>query len=651
MGKWFSPEKILARTGGWYLLLAVAAAQLIALLGAVPGILSIQANATFSDTQRTGLGIIIPVTVVVSYLILLVITWILTPTARKVLGAKSTRSQKTDPREELNAWGEITSLTWKYGIAALLVSFVVQVLPPVLLLSSQSELLSSPFQPDSLNSPVPTYLFLGGVVSILGFVILSVLMVERFTQPARLVLLPKDFETQLKGRRGALLVGKFQFLILALILIGILLIAPIGYQQTVRILYAEVSSFDVFDTLRSQSILFSTFALLLGAGFSYFVFRAVSDPVRDLIQTLDKIEQGDLSQRVPVTATDELGIVTMQFNRMVAQLETLQNTLEQQVAERTKQLTLLNEVGRVAASSLDPNELLTRVINLFTDEFGYYYAAIYLLDPTGKWAELKEATGEAGNVLKRNRHRLEIGGKSMVGVAIRERSPRIAQIASEEKQRYENPLLPYTRSEVALPMIAGDRILGALNVQSTRESDFGLHVIETMQSMAGQLAIALENARLFQDARQNIQELRAIQQQYLLGAWNEFSSQGENLEYEVGDQTDPKSNRLEVPISLRDQIIGQIALETNETWTPEQESLINAVATQSAVALENARLVSESRQVAMRERMVAEINSRIWSSTTIEGVLQSVVRELGRRLDASSTTIELTLDDEPGEHV
>jgi GAF domain-containing protein len=89
-------------------------------------------------------------------------------------------------------------------------------------------------------------------------------------------------------------------------------------------------------------------------------------------------------------------------------------------------------------------------------------------------------------------------------------------------------------------------------------------------------------------------------------------------------------------------------LESTEEWTPEQESLVNAVATQAAIALENARLVGESRQVAMRERMLAEINSKIWSSTTIEGVLQTVIKELGRRLDASSTTIELKVDKDNG---
>jgi GAF domain-containing protein len=334
----------------------------------------------------------------------------------------------------------------------------------------------------------------------------------------------------------------------------------------------------------------------------------------------------------------------MQFNRMLARLESLQGTLEQQVVERTKQLAATNEVGRVAASSLDPEQLLAKVLPLFPEQFGYYYAAIYLVDPSGRWAELNEATGEAGRVLKQNRHRLDISGRSMVGTAIREQTPRIAQIVSDEKQRLDNPLLPYTRSEIALPLMVGDRVLGALNVQSTRESDFGPHVIETMKNMAGQVAIALENARLFQEAQQVIQELRAVQQQYLLEGWSGFSQENENLEYRIGDEEDDNAKKLEVPISLRDQVLGQIMLDGQGEWSAEQQSLVKAVATQAAIALENARLVSESRQIALRERMVAEINSKIWASATIDGVLQTVIKELGRRLNASSATIELNMD-------
>lgn len=233
----------------------------------------------------------------------------------------------------------------------------------------------------------------------------------------------------------------------------------------------------------------------------------------------------------------------------------------------------------------------------------------------------------------------------MVGAAIRERSPRIAQVASEDKQRFENPLLPYTRSEIALPLMVGDRVLGALNVQSTREADFGPQVIETMKNMTSQVSMAIENARLFQEAQQIIREMRSVQQQYLLESWGGFSEQNEGLEYRLGDEPNENARTLEMPISLRDQTLGQILLEGKDEWTPDQRSLVDAIATQAAIALENARLVSESRQIALRERTVAEINSKIWSSTTIDGVLQTAIKELGRRLDASSATVELHVDD------
>ena len=353
-----------------------------------------------------------------------------------------------------------------------------------------------------------------------------------------------------------------------------------------------------------------------------------------------------LDSRASVSATDELGIVTVQFNRMVNRLEALQTTLEQQVQERTKQLRATNDVGRAAASSLDPDELLIRVVDLFPEQFGYYYAAVYLLDSSEKWAELKHATGEAGRVLKQNHHRLEVAGKSMVGSAIRERTARIAQSTAHEKQRFENPLLPYTRSEIAVPLTVGNRVIGALNVQSTRESDFGPDVIDTMRNMASQVAVALENARLFQEAQSVIKEMQAVQQQYLLEGWQNYTSEHQEMEYAVGDESSENTSSVDVPITLRDQVLGQITLEGKEEWSAEQQSLVEAIAVQAAVALENARLVGESRQVAVRERMLAEINSRVWSSATIDGVLQTVIKELGRRFDASQAVIELEMDDE-----
>lgn len=648
MSRRFTLDQLLARQGGRFILITLAAAQIVSILGALPGIISIQINAQFDGELIRLFASVIPLLVLLSSLILLVVGWQITPQARRRIDARASNTLKPDSADEFRAWKEITSLTWRHGIASLIVYLLIVVFPAFLITFTHSGIIVSPFQPTSLNSPDPIYVLLGGLVAVFGTVILGILMVERLTLPARLALLPTDYEIQLLGRTGPLLITKFMGLILGLITIAVFLIAPIGYQQTIRILYSEVSSMDVFRDMQSQSILFSLLAFILGAGFSYYVSRSVSEPIKELIATFNKIERGDITQRARVSATDELGIVTVQFNRMVSRLDVLQTTLEQQVLERTKQLTATNEVARAAASSLDPDELIERVANLFPEQFGYYYAAIYLLDPSEKWAELKYATGEAGKVLKQNRHRLEISGRSMVGTAIHEKSPRIAQAASQEKQRYENPLLPYTRSEIALPLIAGERVLGALNVQSMKEADFGTQVIETMQNMASQVAIALENARLFQEAQQIIDEMRAVQQQYLSEGWKRFTSENETLEYTVGDEVSEDSEMLEIPINLRDQILGEITLEGRNDWTPEQASLVDAVAKQAAIALENARLVHESRQVAVRERMLADINSRIWTATTIDGVLQTVVKELGRRLDASHATIELNIDETTG---
>jgi GAF domain-containing protein/HAMP domain-containing protein len=629
----FSLDNYLPRTGGWYILIIIAIAQIIAIIGTIPGTVSISLNADFKPGTLAETSRLTPFFFLAGHLILLAITWYLTPNARKRLDDWSKKQLKADPKEEEAAWVEITSLTWRYGIAALIVTYIVDILP--LSIYSYQKGITSPDQ--------FVYSLIGGLVSVLAMSIISVLIIDRFLIPARLVLIPKGFDSQLRGLAGPRLTFKFQVLILILVAIGILMVAPVGFHFMNQSLTAENQI--LRQTYQIQSIIVSILALALGALLSFFISRTVSVPLKDLISIFKAVESGDLSQRATISATDEIAEVTMHFNRMVAGLEELQNSLEKQVEERTRLLKASNEIAKVSSSILDPEELLSKVINLFTDQFNYYYAAIYLLDPSERWAELKEATGEAGKVLKQNHHRLEIAGKSMVATSIREKSPRIVQNTSDEKQRIENPLLPYTRSEIALPLIVGDRVLGALNVQSTRTSDFGLETIETMQNMAGQVAITLENASLFQETQLRINEMRTIQQQYLVEGWSSLSMRKDELEYGVGESNEANTQKFVASINLRDQLIGQIDLEGTSDWTTEQKNLIDAVATQAAIALENARLVNESRQIATRERMIAEINSKIWASTTIDGVLQTAIKELGRRLDASSASVELNLDD------
>lgn len=329
----------------------------------------------------------------------------------------------------------------------------------------------------------------------------------------------------------------------------------------------------------------------------------------------------------------------------LSDLEKERGSLEGRVNERTLQLKAVNEVGRAASAILNTEELIARVVNLITDQFGYYYTAIFLVDEAGEWAQLQNATGEAGRVLRQNKHKLRVGAGSMVGTAITTGQPRIALDTGTESSRFQNPLLPYTRSEIALPLIAAGRVLGALDVQSTQEAAFGPQEIETLQSMANQVAIAFENAHLFQNAQRSLDEMRTIQRQYVFNSWKP-AGDSKQLDYQVGDEEAPEhAASLQVPLSLRDEIIGQIDLAGDGEWTPEQKSLIEAIATQAALALENARLVEESQSSAAREHVLAEITGKIWSSTTTDGILQAALRELSRAFDASEASIELKVEE------
>jgi GAF domain-containing protein/HAMP domain-containing protein len=536
--------------------------------------------------------------------------------------------------EESQAWQQITLISWRY-VAISFFSLLFFILTPTLFYTRNII---------NANQDQVIYTLFSGIVAGLGLALLEVLLIERLLIPARNVLLPEHFSTQINGVLGFRLLNKFILVMVAIIIVSALLITPIGYHQTVTVLYEEIGSFQVLENLQIQSVIVVAFAILIGLGLSFLLARSISLPVRQMIGVFRKVEEGDLSQRVRVTATDEIGELAVHFNHMADRLEELQTNLENRVTERTEQLRATVEVGQEANSIRESGELISRVVNLITERFGYYYAAIFRVDTTGRWAELIDATGSVGKTLKAQSHRLEIGGRSMVGNAISKHEARIALDVGAEPVRFDNPLLPQTRSEIALPLIVGDRVIGAMDVQSTQETAFDQENINTLQGMANQVAIALENARLFQETQRNLEELRAAHRLYVTDAWSGLTQEKSRYEYSVKGEsgsTEQSIKIIEVPISLREQVIGSLSLEGRQDWTIEERNLIEAVATQAAFALENARLLEESQQLALRERLIAEITGKIWASSSIDLILQTAIKELGRALRADEATIEL----------
>lgn len=164
-------------------------------------------------------------------------------------------------------------------------------------------------------------------------------------------------------------------------------------------------------------------------------------------------------------------------------------------------------VGRSITSILNLDLLLKVTVDTICDEFGFYYAGIFLLDETGEWAILRAGRGEAGATLLERGHRLRVGGQSLIGVAAWLGKARIALDVGQEPARFNNPLLPLTRSEVALPLFIGGEVIGALSVQSTEEAAFSEADVVALQMLADQLAVAIKNARLLQDLEATHAEL------------------------------------------------------------------------------------------------------------------------------------------------
>lgn len=261
--------------------------------------------------------------------------------------------------------------------------------------------------------------------------------------------------------------------------------------------------------VRNVAIAWGVVLLLVISGVSIALLRSIAEPLEQLEKASARLAAGHLETRVAVDRVDEFGRLAQAFNEMADRLQTLYNELEERVRERTRALQEANytlqrraiqleasaEVSRSIISIFNVDELLRRAVHLIRDRFGFYHAGIFLMNETGEWAVLREATGEAGAQMKAMGHRLRVGETSMVGWTALHRRPRIALDVGEDAVHFANPLLPYTRSEMTLPLMVGGRLLGVLDVQSTEEAAFDEDDIRTLQSMADQLSMALENAR------------------------------------------------------------------------------------------------------------------------------------------------------------
>ena len=375
----------------------------------------------------------------------------------------------------------------------------------------------------------------------------------------------------------------------------------------------------------------------------------------------------------------------------VEELRKQQESLEETVRERTRdlehrsiQLQVAAEVARDATTTHELDELLNRAVDLIRSRFGFYHAGIFLVDESGEYAVLRAATGAAGRQMLEQGHRLKVGEVGIVGYVTDQGTARIALDVGSDAVHFANPLLPETRSEMALPLRLGERVIGALDVQSTDASAFDEDDVAVLQTMADQLAVAIENASLLHQMEQTVRELEVAYGRHTQEAWRTVARtskqplgyryrrlnvepvvdppqearqawlQGQTVtttvQPETGTDGQSDTHAVAVPIKFRDQVIGVFDIRsTGDAISPEAVSLVEEVVSRLALALENARLLEETQRRGVRDRLIANISAQVRSSMDPETILQTAVRELGAALGTDRTFVKLSTDTQPPE--
>ena len=331
-------------------------------------------------------------------------------------------------------------------------------------------------------------------------------------------------------------------------------------------------------------------------------------------------------------------------------LEQEHDTLDQRskdLERRILQIRTAAEISRSLGTILNPQELLRNVVDLLKDGFDLYYAAVFLIDENRRYAILKAGTDEAGQRMLEERHQLIIGGSSMVGWSTANAEPRISQEVEQESIHFQNPHLPLTRSELALPIKIGNQILGAISIQSIESNAFDEDDIIVLQGIADSLAIALENANLFQQFEDSLKEIQHLNRQYLGETWANILVEEEHVldatkDSEIVDGKD--KSEIKIPMTLRgDQVIGNIILETDQTeFSTEEKEFLDAISSQAALALESARLLDEANRRVEREQALRQLTNKFALTLDFDQLLQSIVTELGQLPLVSEASIHMS---------
>lgn len=429
----------------------------------------------------------------------------------------------------------------------------------------------------------------------------------------------------------------------------------------------ENASQQIAQTIRNS--LFLLIALFLAALIiSVLIGRIIAHPLKRLTETVGQIATGNLFSRAVVETDDESGFLAQAFNQMADNLvDTLQG-LEDRISERTSELEALNQLNLHRAARLEAitrishainaahslDRLLPQTVATISEQLSYYHVGIFLTDIHKEVALLAAANSEGGKAMLKRGHQLQVSDSSIVGYVTKSGMPRIAEEVGQDAVYFNNPDLPETRSEIALPLRSGSDIIGVLDVQSKAPNAFTAEDVNTLLVLADQVSVAIQNAKLFQQNREALESAERAAAQLSAQQWQKvragqkalgFHFDGAQI-FELTEQ--PKTtaeNHLSSPIILRGTQIGSIKLSSQDPerkWDENEIAMAQAIAERTALAIESARLLTDAQKHASKERAIGQISNKIGSMVNIDNIVRTVAQELGETMSGADVVIQFT---------
>lgn len=450
--------------------------------------------------------------------------------------------------------------------------------------------------------------------------------------------------------------------------------SPIVALESSFSLVTEIQTDAILNGLQqrilSQAFILALFIIALILISSLWITNQMIVPsLQNLRQAIVSMIRGNYD--VPVAETvrgDEIGSLANSLVDMRQFMSDLVGDLNKRLNARIRDVRVTQEISRTVTIERDLDMLSNQVVSLIVKNFeGIYHAQIFLLDDDGKYAVLRASTGAAGRELLSRGHKLGVGSVSVVGQAAEQRQVVIARDTSESVIHRENVFLEETRSELAIPLILGNRIIGVLDVQSKEYQIFDENKVVALQTLADQITIAIENTRLYAEREQLLRDTQDERARTTRLAWQHYldsqrrddlTAQAgvstntnffklseavyENKQTIIGDETIRQTVPFSLPIILRDQLLGVVKCELpKQDFSYDKVLLAEELISRLAISLENARLFQNTEQSTQREQVLNDIAAKLTNQSDVQTILQTAVKEIERALRTPQVAIRL----------